>query len=133
MIDLRRLASVIDRLGPDDGAWLSGILEPAWRQRERRTAETAAAARAAAETLGPMPRTRAAKALERTMTRYLASAWRADCITGQPAPSNATLFRLARATDGRGLGWRRVVDLLPCITNGLQLQKSPDTIATQPR
>lgn len=129
MIDLRRLDRIIGRLQPEDAAWLSATLEPAWRQRERRTAEWHAAIRAAAGELAPMPRTRTAKTLQRLLDRYLASAWRSDQAAGRPTPNNAALYRIATLTsDGRGIGWRRIYDILSS-GNGLSLQQSLEEVA----
>ena len=111
MPDDGRLERILSSLPPDDARWLSAALEPAWRQRERRLAARDSIVVIAAGGLGEVAPARQARALERALARYLASAWLTERHTS-PTPSNLALYRLATLNEGRGLGWRRIVDIL---------------------
>ena len=111
MIDLRRLDAIMGQLAPEDAEWLSEQLEPAWHQRARRLEARDVMVVVAAGDLGEVAPVLQARALERALARYLASSWHTERHTG-PAPHNLALHRLATLNEGRGLGWRRIVDIL---------------------
>lgn len=104
MIDLARVDRIVRQLPSEDAAWLSTILEPGWRQRERRLAVRDTVGVAAAAEMGEGARTRQAKALSRALTRYLASGWARDRQAGCPTPRNHALYRVLVANGGRALG-----------------------------
>lgn len=127
-----RLERILSSLPPDDAAYLSSLVEPPWKQRARRLAARDSIVVVAAGGLGEIAPARQARALERALERYLASAWPTDRLIG-PLQENLALYRLAVLNDGRGLGWRRIVDILALYPMPEPLQKSPEEIATASR
>ncbi|MGI4939673.1 MAG: hypothetical protein ACRYHQ_03725 [Janthinobacterium lividum] len=125
MIDPATLDRMIAFLPPEYGTLLSAELEPPWRQRARRLERRDAIVVVAAGGLGEIAPTRQARALERAYARYLASAWHTDRVIG-PLQENVALYRLAVLNDGRGLGWRRIIDILALHPMPPPLQKSPE-------
>ena len=120
MPDGDRLAAILARLDAADAAWLAHLVEQPGQARKRRGVETAAAALEATAIVAPglLP-TPAAHALQHALDRYLAGQWRNECGLaelpddgGPLSGRRAALHRLARATNGRGLRWRRFADIL---------------------
>jgi len=120
-----RLDRILSGLAPDDAAYLSSLVEPPWKQRARRLERRDVTVVVAAGGLGEVAPARQARALERALARYLASAWHTYRLIG-PLQENLALYRLAVLNDGRGLGWRRIVDILALHPMPPPLQKSPE-------
>lgn len=120
----RIIAVLISKDHFDDAEWLSERHEPRWWQLERRNA----AILVATERITATSPTVIAKALQRALSRYVASAWRFDQATGQPALGNAALYRITLASKGRVIGWRTIYNIM-CYNNSLGLQKSLEEVA----
>ncbi len=120
MPDLDRLERIIAILPAEDGAWLSGQLEPPWKQRARRLAERDRAIAAVCANLFPIARpTVAAKSLARAWARYLDARWQHERYLSELPPDlgaaaqHVALHELTRMNDGCCLGWRAIYDVLP--------------------
>jgi hypothetical protein len=75
-----------------------------------------AAIRAAAALLRQPAISATAKAIEAELRRYLTTVWpRESNLASPPTDASALrreLWRIAKLTDGEGLGWRRILDLI---------------------
>jgi hypothetical protein len=112
--DFARLDRILARLEPEDGAWLRDQLEPPWRRRRRRRAAGDAAVRDARVVFSNPHTTCAARSLSTALAAYLASNYRFEkdyAVLPEASVRHAMLHAIARANDGRPLGWRRIVDI----------------------
>lgn len=98
MIDLRRLDRILDALPPADAAFLSPLVEPPWRQRERRLAARDAAIRAALELLAGDPN---------PVARLVEQMRRPRSATGA-CPVAGAVAAILELNDGAALGARQV-------------------------
>lgn len=112
-LDPARLDAILGKLPPDDAALIAPLLLPPWQFRARRLADRDAAIRAALPLLGKAPGNPAACELEGVLRRYLSGpSWRLDRplaeLPDDAPPLRRLLHRIARANEGKGLGWRQV-------------------------
>jgi hypothetical protein len=115
--DAARLERILARLEPDDAAWLSELVEPPSHAARRRLAKRDAAVRQAWTYFAPqLPRTVAAQQLANAFSRYLTSRWAFDqhlaSLPDDVDELRRLLHRVARANDGRPLGWRQILNLV---------------------
>jgi hypothetical protein len=113
--DAARLDQILAKLDPADQLFLSERIDPPWRQRARRMQIRDDAVRdARAHFLNPQE-TCAAKELSAALARYLASTWqweqRLSALDDVAEPQRAALFAIAKANSGKGLSWRRIVEI----------------------
>ena len=98
--------------GPNEARWVRDMAEKL-EPRERRDA----AIRAAAQAIRCTSISATAKALAAHLQRYIAGPWAdGEALLAAPAPDASALrrnlWRIARLTDGSGLGWRRILEII---------------------
>ncbi|RBP08523.1 hypothetical protein DFR50_1254 [Roseiarcus fermentans] len=110
------IALIAFNVSPAAADWVRNLAE----HRDPRGARAAAIRAAAALVRQPAP-SATAKALGHEIRRYLAGAWLrvdrelADRALSPPPDSSSLrleLFRIARLTDGQGLAWRRILEII---------------------
>jgi len=97
--------------GAADAAWARSLAEQL-DPRGQRDAAIRAAARLVAETSTHAT----ARRLESELRRYLAAAWLRERDFATPnaaaSPLRVELRRIAKLTDGEGVGWRTITDVI---------------------
>jgi len=105
---LQSRLDAIESWSPDIGLWVRAALDPRGA-RDR-------AVRSAAALLAQPSRSAAAKELEAQLGRYLANVWPRDRQKPAPpasaSPLRRELWRIAYLTDGEGLRFRTIFDLI---------------------
>ncbi len=106
-----RLAAIGAGVGTAEEEWVRGLVEQVDRRGQRD-----AAVRAAAALVDQGAISTVAKSLESELRGYLSRAWPRERDRGGPDPDCSALrrqlFRIGKLTDGAGLGWRRILDLI---------------------
>ena len=106
-----RLAAIAATLGADYEEWVRELCERLDRRGQRN-----AAVRAAAALVREDSPSATAKALEIELRSYLSRAWPRESGPVAPEPDcsalRRNLWRIGKLTDGAGLGWRTILDLI---------------------
>ena len=103
---------------PDHADFLSAVFDAldAPGARRRRIERRDAAITEAARLLRQSSVSGTAKAVDDELRKFLANVWprQRDLVTPSPgsSPLRAALWQIARETDGDGLGWRRILEIL---------------------
>lgn len=106
-----RLAAIGFGVGTAEAEWVRGLCELIDPRGQRN-----AAIRAAAALVRQGSVSATAKALERELRSYLMNAWPRERDNAGPSADCSALrrhlFHIARLTDGDGLGWRWILELI---------------------
>jgi hypothetical protein len=111
-VDTDRLDRILAVLPPDDADYLSALVEPPWKARERRLSRRDAAVLDAFAAVSGKDPTPAATYIAEQFARYLGSAWlieRGYPLLASENPLRAALQRLARENGGETIGPRQLL------------------------
>ena len=113
-LDQTRVERILERLEPDDAAWLTRLLDQR-TSAQRRLEQRDEAVRQVWPYVTHLPPTVAAKRLARSLDRYLTTRWRHEQLQSE-LPDDAeglhrALHRIVRANEGRPLGWRQLLNI----------------------
>ena len=112
MSDTARLERILAELPAEDAAYLSRLIEPPWKRRDRRLSVRDAAVMDAFAAVSDKDPTPAAAYIASQFARYLASAWlveRGYPLLPSEDPLRAALQRLARENEGNTIGPRQLL------------------------
>jgi len=108
------IAFVVSGLGHEAGERVRS-----WAEQVDPRGQRNAAIRAVAGLLAQSSVSATAKAIESELGAYLTRTWPRERDLASPAPAASALrqnlWRIAKLTDGDGLGWRRILDIIEIV------------------
>lgn len=111
-----RLARIAAHLPPDDAAFVLHLAPPVRQPARARLDERDAAIRAARSLWPATSDTAAARAIAAALSDYLGRGWSRERnlaeLPEHAGPRRRALHRLARANDGRTLGYRQMLNVI---------------------
>jgi hypothetical protein len=111
--ELARFDRALALLPAADAAWLRELVEPPWLRRQRRLAARDEAVRAARLYFPDPQPCCAAKAAARALRGYLTTGWlrEREQLPRGTSEYRRALWQILTANNGRGLSWRRVLEI----------------------